>query len=79
MKQYWVSTIIHDGGERKAWLCAMSDSVSSIEQAMEIIKRMRTNHTVLSAWVDTFDESNHKNTVFHECYVNVVGDVDKLS
>lgn len=77
MKQYWVSAIIQNDEDKRAWLCAMNDSVCSIEQAMETINRARANHTVLSAWVDTFDENNDKETVFHECYVNIVGHVNR--
>ena len=76
-KLYWVSAIIQNDGDKRAWLCAMTDSVYSIEQAMETINRARANHIVLSAWVDTFDENNVKKTVFHECYVNIVGHVNR--
>lgn len=77
MKQYWVSVIIQDESDKRAWLSAMSDSVLSIDKAMETIDKARKNYTVLSAWVDTFDENNTKQTVFHECYVNALGYVEK--
>ena len=77
MKQYWVSMIIQDESDKRAWLSAMSDSVLSIDKAMETIDKARKNYTVLSAWVDTFDENNTKQTVFHECYVNALGYVEK--
>lgn len=77
MKQYWVSVIIQDESDKRAWLSAMSDSVLSIDKAMETIDKARKNYTVLSAWVDTFDENNTKQTVFHECYVDALGYVEK--
>ena len=78
MKQYWVSAIIQDEGDKRAWLSAMSDSVLSIDKAMETIEKARNNYTVLSAWIDTFDENSVKQTVFHECYVNALGYVEKI-
>lgn len=77
MKQYWISVIIQDKGDKRAWLCAMSDSVLSIDKAMEIIEKTRNNYNVLLAWIDTFDEDSVKKTVFHECYVNALGYVEK--
>lgn len=78
MKQFWVSAIIQDPDDKRAWCCAMNDSVSSIEEAKETIERARKNFTVLSAWVDVFDESNVKQTVLHECYVDAFGKVEKV-
>lgn len=75
MKLYWVSAIIQDKGDDKPWLCASSDSVLSLEDAMNTIAKARNNHTVLSAWVDIFDENNKKVTVFHECYIDTFGDI----
>ena len=60
MKLYWVSTIIQDKGDNKPWLCASSESELSLEDAMNTITKARTNYTVLSAWIDTFDENNKK-------------------
>ena len=77
MKRYWVSAIIQNKHDKKAWLCSMTDSVHSMERAMEVISTTRKNHTVLSAWVDVFNDGN-KETVFHECYINVFGDVQKI-
>ena len=42
---------------------------------METIERGRGNYRVLSAWIDTFDDDN-KSTVFHECYVDAIGNVE---
>lgn len=77
MKQYWLSLIIQNEGDKKAWLCAMTDSYSSVDSAMKAITKARKNHNVLSAWIDTFDKDNKKQTVLHWCFVNSLGNVDK--
>lgn len=56
MKLYWVSLLIQDTENSKPWLCAMTDSETSLESAMETIRMGRENYRVLSAWIDTFDE-----------------------
>lgn len=73
MNQFWVSLIIQNEGDKRAWLSPMSESVSSLEAAMKTIERSRQNYNVLSAWVDVFDTDNVKHTVFHECYVDPLG------
>ena len=75
MKLYYVSAIIQEKDDERAWLCPITDSVLSIEEAMEQIDFMRSNYTVLSVWVDCVDEKNKKSVVFHECYVDVLGRV----
>lgn len=76
MKLYWVSLLIQDKENTKPWLCAMSDGCISLEGAIKIIEKGRSNYRVLSAWIDIFDESGNKSTVFHECYVNAIGNVE---
>lgn len=76
MELYWVSLLIQDSESSKPWLCAMTDGCISIEGAMELIKKGRKNYRVLSAWIDTFDKENHKTTIFHECYINALGDIE---
>ena len=76
MKLYWVSLLIQDTENSKPWLSAMSSGCVSIEKAMETIERGRGNYRVLSACIDTFDESGNRSTVFHECYVNAIGNVE---
>ena len=76
MKLYWVSLLIQDTENSKPWLSAMSSGCVSIEKAMETIERGRGNYRVLSALIDTIDESGNKYTVFHECYVNAIGNVE---
>lgn len=68
-KSYWPSAIIQNDGESKPWLCAMTTSQSNLDDAKLIIERLKTNHNVLSAWIDTFDENGVKTTIFHECYI----------
>ena len=77
MTLYYVSAIIQNEGDAKPWLCTMTDSIISLENAMEIIARARTNHNVLSAWIDMFDKNNVKQTVFHECYIDILGNINK--
>lgn len=78
MKQYWVSVIIQNENDKKVWCSKMENCVLDIETAMELIQRIRKNYTVLSAWVDTFDENDKKHIVFHECYINALGHVEKV-
>lgn len=77
MTLYYVSAIIQNEGDAKPWLCAMTDSEIKLKDAMEVIARARANHNVLSAWIDKFDENNIKQTVFHECYINILGNINK--
>lgn len=74
MKLYWVSYIDNDCG--KPALVAISSGCTDLEEAKDCIKTIRYNHTVLSAWIDVFDENNNKTTVFHECYINALGCID---
>ena len=74
---YWVSLLIQYDEKSKPYLISMTDSAPHLKDAMEIIERERNNYRVLSAWVDVFDENNAKITIFHECYVNVVGKVER--
>ena len=76
MKLYWVSLLIQDTESSKPWLSAMSSGCVSLEEATGTIERGRSNYRVLSAWIDIFDESGNKSTVFHECYVNSIGNVE---
>lgn len=76
VKLYWVSLLIQDTENSKLWVSAMSSGCTNLEEAMETIDRGRNNYRVLSAWIDIFDESGNKSTVFHECYVNAIGNVE---
>ena len=75
MKLYWVSAIVQNKGDQKPWLLAMSEGELSLEKATEVVARIKEDHTVLSAWVDLFDENDCKQTVFHECYIDAFGTV----
>ena len=76
MKEYWVSLIIQNDNERP-WLCAFTDSVTSLSVAIDKIAIMREHHNVITAWIDIFDERNNKSTIFHECYIDVLGNIKK--
>lgn len=76
MKLYWVSLLIQDTETSKPWVCAMSDGCISLEQALKTVQTGRQNYRVLSAWIDVFDENSNKSTVFHECYVDAVGNIE---
>lgn len=73
MKLYWVSMIIQEDASAMPWLCSKSTGFLTIEEAHKEINFMREHNRVLSAWIDTFDENNVKETVFHECYIDVFG------
>ena len=48
MKHYWVSAIIQNKGDIKPWLCSAYESKYSLDEAMEVVKYMKENYTVLS-------------------------------
>ena len=77
MKLYYTSVMIQDNENSKPWSCSMQDSCTTIEDAKEIILKARKKFRVLSAWIDTYDGANNKITVFHECYVNFIGYVER--
>ena len=66
---YWVSAIIFNKGDIEPWLCAISTAQDTLEQAKDELEFIRENHNVLFGWIDTFDENDIKQTVFHECYM----------
>lgn len=76
MKLYWVSLLIQETENSKPWLCAMTDACVSLEESVKVIEKGKINYRVLSAWVDTFDNGNNKTTVFHECYINALGNIN---
>ena len=75
MKQYWVSMIIQNEHDKRAWLCPMAESVCDTDEAEDLILKARKQFTVLSAWIDIFDSDGVKKTVYHESYVDVLGNV----
>lgn len=58
------------------FLCASYNGYLTLDEAMQNIEKQRKNYIVLSAWIDIF-ENDEKKTVFHECYLNVMGNVRK--
>lgn len=74
MNLYWVSAIVQSKFDQKPSLLAMSEGEISLEKAMEVVGRIKENETVLSVWVDLFDEGN-KRVVFHECYLDAFGGI----
>lgn len=75
MRLYWASAIIQDGNNKKPCLCAVNDAKFTFDGAMEVITFLKNNYTVLSAWIDMYEdiESKVKQTVFHECYIDSFG------
>ena len=74
-KLYWVSAIVKNNTDVKPWLCAMTEGERNEDEAIEIISRLKEIHTVLSAWIDVFDENGNKKTIYHDCYVDVFGNL----
>lgn len=75
MGLYWVSYLVQDKEDGKPWLCSVSESCSSFEEALKVIEKGRSSYRLLAAWIDTYDENEVKTTVFHECYVNALGSI----
>lgn len=74
---YWVSVLIQDSENSQPWVSKMQDSCSSLSEAKEAIEKYRNNYRVLFAWVDTYGENEVKTTVFHECYVDTLGNLNQ--
>ena len=67
---YWVSFIIQNKDDKKAWCCAKNTGFLSLDEAMKVVETVKEQNIVLSVWVDLFDETNNKTTVYHECFVD---------
>ena len=65
--------IIQNKHDKRAWLCPIAESVCDTDEAEDLLLKVRKQFTVLSAWIDIFDEDGVKETVYHECYVNLLG------
>lgn len=74
MKKYYVSAIIQNQHDQRAWLCPVIDSCLSIRESMDQIDQMRESNVVLSAWVEECDGDNRL-LVFLDCYVDILGNV----
>lgn len=78
MSLYWVSCIIFDKGDIAPWMCSAYSGVTSYEEAMKLIDTYRKGHRVLSAWIDIFDSDTNKTTIFHECYIDALGNIKEV-
>ena len=74
---FWVSLIIQEDEKTKPWLCSKSTGYLTIEEAHKEIQFMKEHDRVLSAWINTYDENGNKTTVFHDCYIDVLGQIQK--
>lgn len=75
---YWVSVIIQNEHDARAWRCSCHDGYDSFDDAMECVREYRDKHTVLAAWI-TEDSGDGSSLVFFKCYVNIVGAVEPLT
>lgn len=78
MTLYWVSCIIFDKVDRAPWTCSSYSGVTSYEEAIKLIDTYRKDHRVLSAWIDIFDSDRVKKTVYHESYVDGLGNIKEV-
>lgn len=74
MKLYWVSAIIQDKHDKRAWRCSLTDGCLSMEEAFHALNVMKSQHTVLFAWIDETDDRGMR-MLFNECYVDTLGNV----
>lgn len=75
MNAYWVSILIQNSEDKRAWSCSFTTPALSLDEANKQIENGRKNYRVLSAWIDTFNSNDERITVFHECYVDVFGNM----
>lgn len=75
MDQYWANFIIQDNENSKPWRCSIIDSCMSLDEAKKIVKGQKEHHRVLSAWIDKQSDDGTMEVVFHECYLDVVGNL----
>ena len=73
MKVYYVSAIVTYESYMKPWLLSYASCQHSMEEAMTEVANVKNAFTVLSAWIDMFDENNTKQTVYHECCIDAFG------
>lgn len=74
MKKYYVSAIIQNEHDRRAWLCPVIEPCLSLIEAVGQLERLKESNIVLSAWVEEFDGDNRL-LVFLDCYVDILGNV----
>lgn len=69
---YYVSVIIQDKNDSRAWRCSDTDGCTDYDSAKELVEKYRSQHTVLAAWI--IDNVTQKMRFF-KCYVDIVGQV----
>ena len=81
--QYWTNFILRRTDrytkETKIWHSPTTSPFNTLDETRNEIQLMRNrdDFDVISAWVDAYDNENNKTTVFHDCYINFVGNVEK--
>jgi len=81
--EFWINFILKRTDkytkETKIWHSPVSSSMNTIDAARNEIELMRKlkDQEVVSAWIDIYDNENNKTTVFHDCYINFVGNIEK--
>lgn len=75
---YWVSVIIQNEHDVRAWRCSSHDGCNSLDEAMELVNKYRDTSRVLAAWIRE-DSDGESSLVFFKCYVNIVGEVEALT
>lgn len=73
---YWVNAIVLNLGTRKPCHIANSTACEDLNQAKSMISRLSNQFELISAWIDKI-EDDVKITVFHECYVDALGNIRK--
>lgn len=69
---YYVSVIIQDKNDKRAWRCSDCNGSSNFESAKELVEKYRSQYTVLAAWIT--DKTGQKLRHF-KCYVDITGQV----
>lgn len=69
---YYVSVIIQDKNDSRAWRCSDTEGCRDYEEARNLIEKYRSDHTVLAAWI--IDQATQK-IRFFKCYVDITGQV----
>ncbi len=75
MKKYWTNFIIQNDENSAPWLCSTTDSCRSFEEAKKLVEWQKQHYRVLAAWIDEQHDGDTPKVIFHECYLDVVGNV----
>jgi len=73
---YFVSCIIQNKKDERAWRCSAYEGCSTLQEAKELIETYRKTNTVLAAWIK---DAAGKRIRFFECYVDITGHVKPYS